>query len=164
MQANKMLQKYAKIQGWWKAYAVATPGFHMRNMYSGGFGMWLDGVSPKAVQRFNKYYRVYMKQGPEAAERWAMKHGEQTAGQLREALETVGGSGWGVTHDEVRDVLSGAQSRWYSPGPSGGVVNLSRGFGETVEASMRGAHAFSVLQRGGSRNEALNRVTKFHFN
>ena len=39
-----MLRGFDKMQGLWKAYALMSPGYHMRNMYSNWFLGWMLGV------------------------------------------------------------------------------------------------------------------------
>lgn len=171
--AAKAVEGYGKALGWWKAWAVASPGFHLRNMYSGGFGMYLDGVLPTDAVKFNKFRNYWVKNGDEATRKWALaKYDEQTVDNLFGALDVTAGSGWGISAQEASDKLVGdVTTGWnpldYSKNPLSSKSFLpqkSKQFGEAVEAGMRGGHAFSVLQRGGSFNEALARVEKFHFN
>lgn len=43
--AGKLFQNFLKVSGVWKAYALFSPAYHMRNMYSNWFQNWLAGVT-----------------------------------------------------------------------------------------------------------------------
>ena len=45
---NKFLKGYKDVLGIWKAYALMSPGYHMRNTYSNLFNNWLGKVSNPA--------------------------------------------------------------------------------------------------------------------
>ena len=46
---NIVSKTFKEVQGLWKAYALMSPGYHMRNLYSNVFNNYLAGVSsPKA--------------------------------------------------------------------------------------------------------------------
>ena len=46
---NIVTKTFKEVQGLWKAYALMSPGYHMRNLYSNVFNNYLAGVSsPKA--------------------------------------------------------------------------------------------------------------------
>lgn len=175
--ASYAMDGYMKAYNWWKTFATGTPGFVVRNVYSGMFNMYLDDVAPMAVARYARFHNRFERDGLEATMEWATgKYGARQAIQLREALETSAASGWGQT-------FSVAAPQTLKKGNS--LVTRGKGFGlsainpvskrnvvtstireasNSAEAIMRGGHALHVLQTGGDMSEALRRVEKFHFN
>jgi hypothetical protein len=44
-ETNKLVSTFRQVQGLWKAYALLSPGYHMRNLYSNVFNNYLAGVT-----------------------------------------------------------------------------------------------------------------------
>jgi hypothetical protein len=159
-----MMRAYGRAMNWWKGWALASPGFVVRNLYSGMFAMHLDNVNPFTAGRFYNYLKR-AEADPVKAANWATdKFGPVEAARLHDAHRVASASGFGQTTEELARQTKAGTS-WVNPGsanfaPVKGLRFLS---GES-EAYLRGGHAYAVLERGGSFEEALSRVEKFHFN
>ena len=162
--ALKLYDKF--MNNVWKGYATASPGFIFRNGYTGFFNMWLDDVAPGSVLKFNRFLRQYHKDGFEAATQWAKKHGynDNEIKNLHGALEAAAASGWGLTPQEVQTQLIGRKASFNPFSAEFGGTKFFRDKSSSLEALMRGAHAYDVLERGGDITHAISRVEKFHFN
>ena len=160
------MRKWKKAMNWWKGWALASPGFVVRNMYSGMFGMYLDNINPNNSVRFMRYLQKFESEGAEAAQAWArQKYKDVGAAQLNEAHRVATASGWGITADEVSRNLAGDKINWWNPLSSNSPLpRFAQWGGRHGEAALRGGHALGVLRRGGNFDEALSRVQKFHFN
>ena len=163
---NKVMRYYKKGLNWWKGWAVASPGFVMRNLYSGMFNMYLDDVNPLKARKFFKFYKQTLGMSDEEIMQWgAGKYAPDELGNLIAARDAAAATGSGQTLAEFDTVLGGrvtknpASLRSNSPIP-----RWARSKGEDVEAALRGGHAYGIIERGGSLNEAIQRVEKFQFN
>jgi len=109
---------------------------------------------------------VWLRDGEERAVAWASaKWGSTVGNNLNEAIKVSGASGWGITAQEAGQKIVGDSVNWVNPLSSNSPLPyVSRKVGDWSEGTMRGTHAYSVLERGGSNAEALSRVEKFHFN
>lgn len=163
---HKGMRQYGKAMNWWKGWALASPGFVARNLYSGMFNMWLDdALNPALGSRFSRYLRL-MRSNPEEAAQWALKKfGQRDADRLQEAYRVAAASGWGQTSEEVASDMAGKRVKWLNIASSESAYPRAiRWASSESEAFMRGGHALAVLHRGGSFDDALARVQKFHFN
>lgn len=164
---HKAIRLYDKGMNVWKGYATASPGFVFRNAYTGFFNMWLDGVAPDNVKKFTSFLRKYHDEGTEKALVWAKGTGRYSDAELvnlEKALEAASASGWGLTPQEVSTQLVGSKATANPLSAEFAPTRAVRSLSSDVEAVMRGAHAFDVLQRGGNVMNAISRVEKFHFN
>jgi len=157
------------FNGWWKGWATASPGFVVRNWYSGVFNIWLDrgAGAARSINDFTRYYSKYVgKNGsPEKAAEWATRrYGADGAAKFEQALQAAAGSGWGLTPQEVSSRLVG-ESRTINPFSTRNYVpGAIRDVSSDVEAILRGAHAYDIIRTGGSVNTAIGQIEKFHFN
>lgn len=59
----EVLKAYDKIHGWWKGWALFSPGFHFRNMLSATFQDYMAGINPatkEGRQAYNKARKIIM--------------------------------------------------------------------------------------------------------
>jgi hypothetical protein len=174
----KAQRGYNRALQWWKGMATGTPGFLVRNVYSGMFNMYLDGVGATDVARYRQFHRLFEDHGlDEAVSRWTVKHGADEAARMSEALQVAAGTGWGQTFNigmkgDANRLLSpqnirgeGWNAQAINPVSHKNVLTANvRSVSEHAEAVMRGAHALHGLKQGDTFDEALARVTKYHFN
>lgn len=139
----------------WKGYATLTPGFHSRNFMGGVFNNWLAGVELGRQRQFTQAYVRYTRTG---------SHG--LTGKAADAFDRLAEAGilsGGQTVAEVERKV-GQLGRSFNPLSTGNVLTQgSRGVGEHVENSLRGALAWDVILKGGSEQDAINAVYKYHF-
>ena len=181
---TKALKEYDRAMNLWKSWATGSPGFVVRNLYSGMFSMYLDDVSPYNLRKMQGYLKHYEgwnnnwlsntatdKQGFAFADAWARKKGysEAEIEYFHKAIEAATGSGWGLTPQEVQTALQrgtstglGAKVNPFSTefAPTGWVRNKS----SNAEARMRAGHAFDHLVKGGDVVSATQVLERFHFN
>ena len=156
------MNKYVNL---WKGYAILRPGFHARNAYSAMFNMYLE-AGPKVfknVKKFEKFYEMVRKNPDGYMDDAIRVFGPEDAKMLDDAWGVVSASGSGQTAGEFTDGALRAGSN--NPlSPDFKLLKVNRRLGEGVENRVRGAHAYDVLNRGGSVDQAVDVVNKWHFN
>ena len=179
---KKAIKGYDRGMNVWKSWATASPGFVVRNFYSGAFNMYLDGVDPnnfRKMQGFLKEYEGYALTskggrgtgGIDEARKWAKRKGysDQEITYFEQALEAAAGSGWGLTPQEVGKQIGsatrpGMRQKLNPFNEEFGLSSTIRGLSSAAEARMRAGHAFDVLVKGGDVPSAVARLEKYHFN
>lgn len=145
-----------KYTSFFKTYATARPGFHIRNGMSAVFMNLVDGVQFKHLRSAPGVWHRFMKD-PDKFMRTATQ-------QQRDAVMVVLGSGaTGQFLETGSDALVGATSRAYHKLMNNAFTNFNRRAGSYVEGPVRLAMALDSMARGMDRHAALDRVTKFHF-
>ena len=158
---GKWGQKYFNL---FKGYAILRPGFHVRNLYSAMFNMYLEAGagSMKNIRRWHQFY-TKATHDPEGYMVWArQKFGEAEARLLDDAFQTISATGGGQAASEFSDRTFRKASK--NPFDENNVALLkSRRAGGWVEDHVRGAHAYDVLKRGGTVDQAVDTISKWHF-
>jgi hypothetical protein len=150
------LRLYDKVQNLWKAYAVATPGFHFRNSFGGVFNNYLAGVSDaKAYARYPMLAR--------AAEKGTLDKLDPALVRGWEEMQRLGVAGTGQTAYEIETRLF--QPLSVNPASTDfAPLRASRRIGEGVENNLRGTLFLDeYLRNGEDATEAFAKVMKFHF-
>lgn len=165
-----LLREYDKFMNFWKSYAVASPGFVTRNLYSGLFNMYLDGVNLanlRIVRRAGDTLSE-LEQGARgfdelrddfvtAFTRKNPKVSTQRANQLFDAMAVARATGWSQATSEASVFGAGRIT-------NNAFTRKFRQWGGDAEGLMRTTHALDELERGGSLMTATQRVEKWHFN
>ncbi len=160
--AGTWMGKYYNL---FKGYAILRPGFHVRNAYSAMFNMYLEAGpgSWANIVKFDRYLRL-MKNNPDNYMELAVtKFGAEEADRLSQAWSAAAASGSGQAAGE----FSGTALHGGSFNPlneNNGLLQANRKLGEKVENHVRGAHAYDVLSRGGTLDQAVDTLNKWHFN
>lgn len=145
--ARQLLKFYDQSLGVWKAYALLSPGFHFRNLFGGLSNMWLDDVTVKDVA---------------AAARVLRGRGSEEELRAFQSLKDVGLIDGGQSAYEVAQSVTGNN---FNPASQHNyVLQGNRHLGGMVENLLRTTHGMAVLRRGGSVNDAMETIYKFHFN
>ena len=138
-----------------KSYATATPGFHIRNFMGATFMNFSDGVSSKNTVKALKLWRGYA-DDPENFIKGQPK-------EVQEAFRAVFGVGAGGSF-EAGEIGSGL-SRAKNLATSNSFLRKSRKIGEDwVEGPVRLAAALDTTLKGGDFHDAMARTAKLHFN
>jgi hypothetical protein len=139
---------YDRTVAWLKKWQVATPGFHVRNFLSGVFNNYLADVEIGATTRFFKDYKAWQ----------AGKMAPEEASKMASLLEYLGGGQYG-SHELGRGVGYSANplSSRFAP------IQGSAKMGEGVEFHLRGALGWDRMRKGMPVEEALDDITRFHF-
>ena len=150
----KMVEKYTAF---FKTYATATPGFHVRNALSGLFMNIVDGVRMKHMARAPSMWREFRADpkkfwaGASEEERmaFAMVFGSGAGGQF---MERGVGPEMDPGGKAYRALMNNVITRW------------NKKMGEYVEGPLRLGMAMDSIERGMSMHAGLERITRFHFN
>lgn len=135
----------------WKAMAISSPGFLIRNSLGAAMNMYADDVSLSNVARFGKAWRD-------------LRAGRQTAdSRLVQQLIDVNVMSGGQTGFEVRKALRGERT-WNPLKPEFRGYQAIGDKNQSVENFVRGAHGFDRLLKGGTIDDAIDTVFKYHFN
>ena len=133
-----------------KTYATATPGFHIRNWISGVFMNLVDGVRIREMRRSGGIWKDFLKD--------PINYFDNAEPDVQRALQAVFGSGAAgrFAEGEVGNVgrghiLNNAFTRW----------NQRRG--ANVEGSLRLAMALDSVHKGMNLGAAMDRITRYHF-
>lgn len=144
---RQFLSYYDKAMGYLKAWQLATPGFHIRNMMGGIFNNYLAGVDIGAMRTFRRDAALWSE---------GKLLGEDGA-KMAQLMDHLGGGG------QYADIGSGGSklnplSRDFAP------LKLSAKGGESVETSLRGALGWHRMRKGLGIDQAVEDIYKFHFN
>lgn len=143
------LHAWDRFHATWKAYAIGTPGFHFRNTFGGVFNNFLHGLDHGAYRKFiaadlgkatgkeADYYKLLLDHG--------QIEGGQTAAEVARSVST---SKLGSANPLRPD---------FAP------LKGSRAVGVKVENLLRGALGMDVLRNGGSIDDAIEAIAKYHF-
>jgi len=159
---NRYMRKFYNL---FKGYAILRPGFHPRNAYSAMFNMYLEAgaESLTSAQDFFRFFRMVEK-NPEGYMTVAtQKFGAEKAARLEQAWTATAGSGSGQIAGELN--VSAFRESGLNPfSENFALLRGSRRVGEWVENRVRGAHAYDVLNRGGTMEQAMDVLNKWQFN
>lgn len=150
----KQVEKYTAF---FKTYATATPGFHVRNALSSMFMNAVAGVRLKHTARAMPAWREF-RTNPKQFWREADE-------QTRMAFAMVFGSGAGGQFMERglgTEVTMGGKA--YRKLMNNKITEWNKRLGEWVEGPTRLAMAMDSVDRGMSLHAGTNRITNFHFN
>lgn len=162
IQANKFVRKFYNL---WKGYAILRPGFHVRNAYSGMFNIYLE-AGPGAfanIRRAHQFDVLAMKHPDQYLEMATKKWGEEEAQLLNQAYMAMRATGAGQAAGEFTS--AGLHAGKFNPlSNDNAILKQNQKAGEWVERHLRVAHAYDVMKRGGTIDQAIDTVNKWHFN
>ena len=155
-----------KFTAFFKTYATAKPGFHVRNAISGVFMNLVDNVRLREMAAAPMLWKSFMN---DPIGSWE-KMGNQvlnanTGATMRDAFVAVFGSGAGGQFMEYGvGTATSASSKAYQLLMNNALTRWNRKAGSYVEGPLRLAMAVDGLRKGMDLEAALDRVIKFHFN
>lgn len=197
-QLNGFLRGASRLANWWKAQAVGTPGFVMRNMLG---AMWMNnqlaGVPLSQFRRVHNIRDAAMKAGngdvsaglgilieQAASPKNRLKMSAMAGGGAVDAAELrtfkewydsgiaagTGGRGIDIRSAvnegqviEGRGLRTGFEAGTWKPTADFKPFTAIRGWNSDVEFMARGSLAHHTMMGGGSVDEALEKVYKYHF-
>ena len=148
----KLLDKYTAF---FKTYATARPGFHVRNAMSATFMNLVDGVRLGEIGSALPFWYRFMRN--------PTKVYNEADDVTRSAIDVVFASGAGGGFAEARAQAGDIGSRAYRAVIDNRFTKWNRRTGALVEGSARFAMARDALRRGQNVSQALGRVRTFHF-
>lgn len=149
---SKFLSKYT---GFFKAYAVSTPGFVVRNSMGNTFMCIAGGADIGNMTEGLRLYRAWrgaVKTGDEAG--WLAKQDPR----VTTAIAAMDASGYGRATEALR--MFNPKRKWLV---DNGYVNAFRKANEVSEGSARFMLAWDTVVKGGDFNDATARVKRFLF-
>lgn len=152
-----------------KGYATMTPGFHFRNWFSATFMNMSEGVGPRRHAQAMSWWRQYVNaakgkpgQVNEALDGWIATLRRDNP-KVADAFEAVWGSGTGGSFDAAELGRAFAKGSWDAL-QNNMATKGSRKIGvDFVEGPVRLALALDVIENGGTKLDAMNTVTRIHF-
>lgn len=153
---SKFLGRYT---GFFKAYAVSTPGFVVRNAISNTFMLFAGGADVGNMTRGLELYRAWnsaVKGGREA--KWLASLGEQERNVVQRAIKAMDASGYGRGQDALASF--NPNRRWLVDNKW---VNFIRTKNDLVDGSARFIMAYDSVAKGGTFDQAVARVKRYFF-
>jgi len=159
---HRYLRKFYNL---FKGYAILRPGFHVRNAYSAMFNMYLEAGagSLTSAQDFFRFFRIVEKNPDDYMRLATARFGAEKASRLEQAWTATAGSGSGQIAGELTASAYRAGT-WNPMAEDFVLLKGSRRAGEWIENRVRGAHAYDVLNRGGTMEQAMDVLNKWQFN
>ena len=154
---SRAMQMYLKYQRFFKTYAIATPGFTVRNALTAVFNNMVAQVSWKDMSDSVKFAYVYRRRGYEAAINSIKDPAERAL--YEEGYRVVGRSGGGQAVDELMPLVKGQGSRVYN----NAYTRWFQSNNEAVEIAARMSMAVDGLRKGMTPDQSAARVTRYHF-
>jgi hypothetical protein len=158
---------YDAVNQYFKAWAVGTPGFVIRNAYSAIWNNYaIGGVGAKAYREFMPMFKVYADNPFTYMDELTRAFGEVKATQFDEAINAVAASGWGQGIHEGGRILMPKRRRIPQPWRTDNkYLQAIQKANEYVETTMRGALAWDAITRKGATMESASElIGKIHFN
>lgn len=147
--AAGMLKYYDSTMMYLKSWQLSSPGFHARNLMGGIFNNYLAGVEVGSTRAFMKAFKQFK----------AGTLGVEESSMMKTLLEHT--STGQYSHAELG--VGKVGSTWNPMSPNFKYLAANAKAGGGVEFRLRGALYWDTLNKGGSAQEALDQVTRFHF-
>lgn len=147
---------YDKVQTLIKAYQLASPGFHFRNLFSGIFN---NSLADMRVGTYPKWFRAHAAWGTEGllGDGWK-SFAERFPKEADAYRQARGVASFGQIATE-----SGDAGRQGVRGTRNILIRTNKKVGGDVEHFLRGSLAMDSLLKGESLDSAVQRVMKVHF-
>lgn len=148
-----IIRTFDKVQNWWKAQALISPSYHLRNTASNIWNNYIAGVNPA-------YYAKAV-----ALQRNALK-----APELVDEMKKLGviNEGW-YAKDISEEVISRVSKvgKWRTSinplAQQNALFKLNKSVGSAIENNARMAHYLSMKDKGMSAEQAAQSVKKYLF-
>ena len=156
---NLFLRGYDQSVRFFKTYATSTVGFFVRNGMSATFMNWVAGVDGQTMIDGFRAARA-IGQGPEAWSKFLNKLSPEDRAIYQRAWQAAEATGRGSM-----DELSSVSTRGILGGRStnNAYTRFYRRKNELVERAVRFPMALDSLKKGQTFDEAVARVTRYHF-
>jgi hypothetical protein len=141
-----------------KTYATATPGFHVRNVMDGIFRNFTDGVSVHNQMRGFELWGDFAKSNFDMPKFLATQPAAERT-KIQKALTAVHGAGGGGGQYHADEIALETMGRV----TNNAFTRASRRIGENAEGRLRMGMALDTIERGGSVEEAMARVKRVQF-
>ena len=146
-----------RLMGQWKAMALFSPGFHIRNAFGGIFNNYLAGVSDASYSVFLRNYTRVMRANGDTSVITNPRIRQAFDEMLQRGVMGLGG-GENIALGEASRAVGGGR---FNPLKRANDLNMKVGSG--VEDTLRGTLFLHDFLNGKDANEALQRTIKFHY-
>jgi hypothetical protein len=153
---NAFMKSYLEYQRFFKAYAISTPGFIVRNAMTAAFNNLVAGITPLQQAKTFKFAREYYRNGLDSAFD-SLSAADRPI--FEEAYRAVVGSGGGQAIDEVMPLIRGKSSRIYN----NAYTRWFQKRNEQAEIWGRMAMAIDGVERGFTLDQNSARIIRYHF-
>jgi hypothetical protein len=151
----RFLQPYTKF---FKTYATATPGFHVRNGMSNVMTMVASGADIRLFRRSFSLFRDFTDHvtsgGQAAVEAWLAKMPEQERSLFTWSMKAADAAGGGRVDEAIREALS-SQGKAADLIYHNRMIRASQHLGHHVEQSARFMLAYDTLVQGMRAGERV---------
>lgn len=158
--SNAYFNIYKRYNQIFKIYATMTPGFVVRNAMSATFMNKVAGVENSAIMDGTKAMIAYHKHGPD---KWldVLKITDKADREIYEsAMRAVMATGRGIQSDFIAPALKGT---WGERIVNNKATEMLGRANEFTENSVRFPMALDSLRKGYQYDEAIYRITRYHF-
>ena len=158
--SNEYLNIYKRYNQIFKIYATMTPGFVVRNAMSATFMNKVAGVDNKAILDGTKAMIAYHKHGPE---KWldVLKITDPVERTMyQDGIRAVMATGRGIQSDFIVPSLKGSVGEKIVNNKATEMLGRANEF---TENSVRFPMALDSLRKGYKYDEAIYRITRYHF-
>lgn len=159
--ARELSQFLGRYTRFFKAWAVATPGFHIRNALSNTFMVFAAGGEVQNMTRAVKLYEGWLSAVRAGAEQsWINGLEESERARVMLAVRVMDAAGPGQQVEALNDLAQNAKKSMLSDNVW---LRANRRFGERVEGSARFMLAYDSVAKGMDLNMGTARVKRFLF-
>ena len=175
-----LLKYYRAYTRFFKAWAIATPGFTVRNAMTAAFNNAVADVGFKntkiGIEFAGRLARIRTSNTDRGGLDYALnamerKYGKKVRDDLEKAYEAVLISGGGQAIDEVlplikrvkQPVVGGKQKRNWDVVYNNALTRGQQRVNETVEIAARMGMALDAVQKGFDLNTNAARIRRYHF-
>jgi len=143
-----------------KTYATLSPGFHVRNALSGIFMNTADGVLLSKQWEGSSLWREMRQSDDTWLDRQPLR--------VQQAFEAAAATGAGGRYEEagIRAQSASKYESWakiYNRLSNNPMTRFSQRVGSRVEGALRLGMALDTLDRGGTVEDAISRISRIHF-
>jgi len=156
---NRLADSWRKALHWMRVWQITSPGFHVRNLFGGIFNNALAGVDASTYPQFASLWRKAASGGELTAEErkfWGAITSIVTPGQ-------IGSEALGNPEARLMGEAAVSKTPWGQLGTHGVLPRISENSGANVEFYLRGSLAYDTLKKGGTLDDAVEAINKFHF-
>jgi hypothetical protein len=158
--SNAYYNVYKRYNQIFKIYATMTPGFVVRNAMSATFMNKVAGVENSAIMDGTKAMIAYHKHGPD---KWldVLKITDAADRAIyQDAMRAVMATGRGIQSDFIAPALKGT---WGEKIVNNKATQMLGRANEFTENAVRFPMALDSLRKGYQYDEAVYRITRYHF-
>lgn len=154
-EVGQWIKTYDKVSGWWRAAALASPGFHARNLLGGVFNNAVAGMDPRAYGLYRTALKEFKAGGIDAIKDIKVRKAWEEAMKLGQ-LE---GENVADIATKIGEVAPGGRII----GRQNPLFKTNMKIGSVVEQNLRMPLFIDTYLKTGDAKAALDAVMQYHF-